>query len=562
MVRPWGLFIAISCYLLLVGQQCFGGEVTARVDRNPIAVDESVELVLEVKGKVSAEPDFSVLSEDFEILNQSTSSNIQMINGRTSRSVQYRLSLMPRRAGNLVIPPLAVDKYASEPIALVVTMGQAALGNRSGSDNIFLEVAVEPESPYVGAQVVYTLRLYMGVSLAGGSLSEPEVAEASIQKLGDDREYSTTRNGRSYRVVERRYILFPRQAGQITIAPVVFQGRLGRRSNSLFDPFAQAGPTKRLYSEAITLEVQPQPADAPDPWLPAAKMELSASWSAQTDTVRAGEPLTLTINLEADGLPGNLLPEPQLALDEAIKQYPDQAQFKDRIGPVGIVGSLSKKIALVVSQPGTYTIPVMEIPYWNTTTNSVAVASLPAREIIVQPGVEAPLSQPPPVSIRESAAVSSVGAAPEEALSWNRNGLWPWFSLFFGAGWLVTAFFWWRSRRKSTGAATGSDARDDNSQLQRLHRGLRQACANNDPQGAKKVLTSLPVAHLNAMVLAGTAMGDELARLDQYLYSRERQKKAWQGQALFEAWKELQDAERSGSSVQKERLRDLYGTGI
>ena len=59
---------------------------------------------------------------------------------------------------------------------------------------------------------LYTVRLYRRVDVAQAELSEPELADAVIEKLGEDSNYNTVVNGVSYLVTERKYAIFLRKA--------------------------------------------------------------------------------------------------------------------------------------------------------------------------------------------------------------------------------------------------------------------------------------------------------------------------------------------------------------
>ncbi|MEZ5581408.1 MAG: hypothetical protein R3F37_00205 [Candidatus Competibacteraceae bacterium] len=88
-----------------------------------------------------------------------------------------------------------------------------------------IEVQAEPADPYVQAQVQYTVRLLFAVPLLDGSLDAPQPANAVVERLGDDVSYETQRNGRRYRVIERRYALFAQRSGADDSA-LEFQGRV------------------------------------------------------------------------------------------------------------------------------------------------------------------------------------------------------------------------------------------------------------------------------------------------------------------------------------------------
>ena len=65
-------------------------------ERNQVSIDESFDLVFQAEGTLDGEPDFGPLEEQFEILSQHQSQNIQMINGQVHRSISWTLTLMAK----------------------------------------------------------------------------------------------------------------------------------------------------------------------------------------------------------------------------------------------------------------------------------------------------------------------------------------------------------------------------------------------------------------------------------------------------------------------------------
>ena len=63
----------------------------ASVDRNPVAEGESLTLTLKSDENLDGDPDLSELQQDFDVLGKSSGSNMQIINGRVSRSVQWQI---------------------------------------------------------------------------------------------------------------------------------------------------------------------------------------------------------------------------------------------------------------------------------------------------------------------------------------------------------------------------------------------------------------------------------------------------------------------------------------
>uniref|UniRef100_UPI003D819863 BatD family protein n=1 Tax=Trichloromonas sp. TaxID=3069249 RepID=UPI003D819863 len=95
MVRRY-ILMALAL-LLLLPPALFAAQVTAVPDRDRLGAGESLQLELRVNGSPDDDPDLAVLERDWEILNRSQSSQMQLINGSLNRSLVLSLSLMPRR---------------------------------------------------------------------------------------------------------------------------------------------------------------------------------------------------------------------------------------------------------------------------------------------------------------------------------------------------------------------------------------------------------------------------------------------------------------------------------
>ncbi len=115
-------------------------ELNASLDRSVVNVNESFTYTLYVQGQTSIEPDLNLLSNDFEILQRSRNTSIQMINGTTSQFTEWRIQLMPLSVGNFTIPPVQLAGSLSNSVQVQVL--PAASGDTPGE--IFIEVELMP----------------------------------------------------------------------------------------------------------------------------------------------------------------------------------------------------------------------------------------------------------------------------------------------------------------------------------------------------------------------------------------------------------------------------------
>ena len=75
----------VGVLLMTLASSVFAATITATVDRSQANAGESIQLTLNIKGSPDDAPDFSVLQNDFDIVSQNQSSNMQIINGNISR---------------------------------------------------------------------------------------------------------------------------------------------------------------------------------------------------------------------------------------------------------------------------------------------------------------------------------------------------------------------------------------------------------------------------------------------------------------------------------------------
>lgn len=569
--RTLGVSVLMAV-LMLFSVSTFAAEIDAAVDRNPVSITDSFQLTYSANESPDDDPDFSPLKQDFDILNQQKSSQLSWINGESNRTIQWTLTLMAKRSGDLTIPAISFGDDKTQALSLSVTE-TSQLSTPSDNDEIFIKAEVSDTTPYVQAQVVYTVRIFQRVNFAKASLSEPELANTVVEKLGQDSQYNTKIKGVNYLVTERKYALYPQQSGSLTIAPLVLTAQIVSVSGhqSPFDSFF-TNPntqTKRVISESINLNVQATPANfTANHWLPAQQLELKQMWSNTDLQVKVGEPITRTLSIVAKGVTSSQLPD--LTADDSnpqLKVYPDQALDNDLKAVTGITATREQKIAFIPSKAGSYELPAIEIPWFNTQTKQQELAKLPAVTLVAIAAQQTSSSsnnipatsqttetEPATASVETKQTITKT--SPEEA----DHTIWIWSSVFFAVAWLLTLFYWYKSRSNQS-ATTVSKTDSANDNLKQIFNSLSTACDANDAQAAHKALTKWASAYYHVSNLAALSehcdksLQTEINKLNQALYGK--QKLVWEGAALLQAVIANQ-ASKSAPSNEKEPLQPLY----
>ena len=438
---------------LLLPAFAYAANVQATLDRDSVALGETVTLNLRIQGDASnvAMPDFSVLNSDFDVMGTSQNSSLSIVNGTATSELTLGVVLRPRHAGVLTIP--AMDIAGSRTVRLQVNVGAAAPAaadsGAAANRDIFMESQVEPDQAYVGQQLSYVVRLFFATSISSGTLDAPQVSGLQVSRSGDDSNYAVERGGRQYHVLERRFALVPQHAGRIDIPPLNFQGVVLDPN----DPDSFFGARKPVSANAppVSINVKPAPANwGSTAWLPARALRLTLDGlPGGKDSIRVGQPLNLTMTLQATGLPAETLPALSLPPLDGATVYPDKALTTSRNDGPWVVGQRQQAFAIVPGRAGRLTIPATSVKWWDVLNDRMAVAEVPARQFMVLPAIGAT-----DVHTAGTAVASSTGVptSPTAVAATTAADLqWRWIAIGSLALWLLSMLGWllWRRCRRT-----------------------------------------------------------------------------------------------------------------
>ena len=560
--------------------------ITASLDRNQIASGETVRLLLQHDGSTDSQPDLGPLKRDFDVLGSSSGSSVQIINGHMSSQAQVNIELAPSHDGKIPIPPLQWDGQQSPALELTVggTSGAGPQGAEVPADAspAFLTATLDQKQPYVQAAVVLTVRLYAGEPLYQASLDLPASSGVLVKQLGKDSQTSESRNGRSYQVVERKYLLFPQRSGKLSLEGPVLDAQVPDTGSddpffgSVFGHLPLAGMMNatrplHLHAKPIELNVLPRPASATGAnWLPAQKVTLAETWRPDVATMHVGEPLTRHLHIAALGLTGAQLPDlgALMSVPDGIKAYPDQSRVEDNPQGDTVFGSRDQDVALIASRPGHYALPALRLYWWDTAHNAQREVVLPARNLDILPaagaaGAAPPQPANPQPSIRSQPDLQTT--APEPAAKAAYAPPWQWISLGLGLLWLGTVLAWWLSRRRTQPTSPRKTA--ERKPPAEIHasgefKAFKRACRDNDPLAARQHLLAWagtawpaqPPLGLNELSrrLDDAKLVQPLRQLDRACYTGS----AWHGESLAQSLPT--PPSQATSTDNKHALPELY----
>lgn len=411
-------------------------EVIARVDRSNIELNESLRLEIFVDSDEDLEPDISVLEQDFSIGQSRHIGNTIIAEGQVRRRDTWTFVLMPRRAGEIVLPAMRLGDEHTDPLTIIVSQPTY---KPPGEAEIFVTATVDSEKTYVNAQLLLTIKIYRSVTTRHLNVRNPEFGgvDGFFEFAGEDRTYESVIDGTVYSVLERVLAIFPQKSGLLTISPAEFEARM-RIGGRIADP-------KVYRSEPLTVEVlppQPLPPGYPGAdWFPASDVQLGEDWSSDTNRIRAGVPLTRRVTISASGQIETRIPTIQPPHVDGISFYPDEPTLSRQVEHAGIHGIRREQYALIGATAGEFVLPAMELPWWDVHVSEWRVAKLPKRMLRVLP----PHDEPAVASAVPDGASAVKNNGASKASS--PDGVWRRVSELIGALWLATLFAWWWASR-------------------------------------------------------------------------------------------------------------------
>lgn len=462
--------------LLLVLSWPAQAALQASLDRYNIAMGDSVRLSLRSDDDSDpADADLSALQKLFDVLQSSSNISTRIVNGERSQTRELTLELTPRKEGSLLIPAFEVDGKRSE--ALAVTVGPEP-SVQATDEVVIFEAEVDRSQVYVQGQLLLTLRVQQAVNLDSRSISELEISNAYVETLGQN-SFQRTINGRPWLVHEVRYALFPESSGELVIPAQTFSGRIASGRRTLFDT-RPAGRLLRRRSEELVIPVLPRPASYPAAtWLPSSNLSIEEQWSAPLDALRIGDSVTRTITITGEGLQGAQLPPIDGNSASGLRAYPDQPLINNVNGDKGVTGIRVDSLALVAVSDGVYELPALEIPWWDTESDSLQFARLPAQRLTVLPSAAAPgqadATSASPLELTERSTQSVNSAA-------TSINVWALIAAACASGWILTSLLWWRRSKKPVPQAAAKPAATSTPPK------LFDACKKNDPVLAREAL--------------------------------------------------------------------------
>ncbi|HJN51449.1 MAG: BatD family protein [Pseudomonadales bacterium] len=523
----------------------------ASVDSTEITEVDTLQLTLRWSGtESSAQPDFSPLLRDFEVLSTGRKSGMTFssANGRRQSSsyVEWILSLRPMRIGRLTIPPIQHENLVSNAIVINVAK-LSSNAKQEMSKMAFLITSVDKERVYVQSQLMYTVKFYFRNDYSGDLPSAPSLEDVLVKTLVEKNTYQTNVNDIRYSVAEWRYALFPQKSGELMLKREVLNGQIVVRGGSLFSRSRRENV--RSVSEGHHITVKPKPAAfTAANWLPARSLTLTESWTDNPPVFTVGEPISRAITVVGEGVPVSLLEPLATEQMENAKVYSDPTQTDESFNERGLMATRIETVGIVPTVAAALHFPEIRVDWWNSERDRAEVARIPAASYRVLPATGAASIPFQPTAIEPPVPAQPAGEPETLTMSY-----WIYVAAALALAFVLTTTQWLRTRRElyqvkqqyQEGPLNGQP--HDQSQAD-IYKEITRSCHGSDPLAARAALLRWAQMHWPDQRIQSTrdlrraAVDDQLNQaitdLDQHLFSPDGQQ-SWDGEPLLDRVNQL-----------------------
>lgn len=387
------------CITLFWGSPALCAEFTLSVDRTIVEEGRSVELTFSYTAESPGEsPDFSPITENFDVVSIYPSSQRYSINGKTSIVNQWILQAIPKSAGQVKVPAIPFKGLTTQAVTIEVK----PTGSVGVSQDVFIETIVDKSSAYVNEHITLSFRLYYDVDIDNPQTDPLDINQVVIQEL-PTKQYRRRVDGRLYQVAEFSYILVAEKDGTIVIPQLNWRIRVNKSGGtSLFNHFGRFEVLQKRSQEKI-IRIKPVPESYPSntPWIPASSFEITQSWTQATDNMKVGVPNTRKLEIHAKGIKSSALPVLMNEYsDTELKIYAEAPELEDRFENAHMHAQSVQSAAIILNKDKGYVeLPEIHVPWWNVERDALEHAVVPATKL----SVGAPyISSAPPIETNTS----------------------------------------------------------------------------------------------------------------------------------------------------------------
>lgn len=280
------------------------------------------------------------------------------VNGQTLKSGTHRIQFTANSTTSSTSP----------------TQGNAT-PSKIGAKGIIIRTLVNKRSVYEQEPIALSYRVLSLVNLAslsGGLPSLKEFLRQDVPLPQDKQVTAENINGKLYRsILWSQHVLFPQQAGKLTIPSFELQGVTQEVDHSIdpLDAFFNGGsalittPFVRA-TESVAIEVKPLPSNKPTDFSGGVG-QFTMQVESPTTPARTNDAYRLRITI--NGL-GNhkLITAPKVVFPKSFQTFDTKSSVQTELTPEGLRGSITFDYTAVPKATGKFEIPAITFVYFDT----------------------------------------------------------------------------------------------------------------------------------------------------------------------------------------------------
>jgi len=263
-------------------------------------------------------------------------------------------------------------------LGFAAVAGCSAWAQQAAVPEPILQVTVDPPRVVVGQST--TLRIDV---LAPNYMTSPpelpgfQVRNAVTRQL-QSVNLSEQRNDIGYAGVRFEYAIYPQEPGAFAIADQKVKVKYAAEPPAVREELLSLPPVS--FDAFI-----PAAAAGLNPYLAARRLTIEQSVQNSSDHLKVGDSVSRSVTIHAEEIPAMLLPPVTFPALEGLAVYPAQPSLQDKTEgrTDALTATRTDAATYILQRPGEYTLPAIDVRWWNVSERRIDTAHLDALTIQV-----------------------------------------------------------------------------------------------------------------------------------------------------------------------------------
>ena len=287
--------------------------------------------------------------------------------------------------------------------------------------DVYTTVSVSPRNVYVGQPCKYTVKVYTDTWFTQGAVFQPFSLNDAFIVPANNQVGTERINGKTYSFVAHNYWVYPYNAGELLLP----QQKIVVHSPA---PAQYKATAKTIISKTANLNVTPNPPHiSADNWIVAQRLNRTESWSGKTTNLKVGDVIERSVNINAYGTMASFMPELNWDKIDGISVYPQSPKITTETPErsTAIIANQKQTVAYLFEKEGTFTIPAVNIGYWDVNQHRWVDRSLPSLTVEVAPNDDLSVLASHRDSLMQQSQVEVLNHIPEnQDDKWREWSIW------------------------------------------------------------------------------------------------------------------------------------------